>query len=49
MNITSKILGDIGSNGASKISTPNIDRIAAQGLRFTNAYATAANVRHHVE
>lgn len=34
--------GDISSNGASKISTPNIDRIAAEGLRFTNAHATAA-------
>ena len=34
--------GDISANGATKISTPNIDRIAAQGLRFTNAHATAA-------
>ena len=34
--------GDISVNGATKVSTPNIDRIAAQGLRFTNAYATSA-------
>jgi arylsulfatase A-like enzyme len=34
--------GDISANGATKISTPNIDRIAKGGLRFTNAYATAA-------
>ncbi|HEY0669634.1 MAG TPA: sulfatase-like hydrolase/transferase, partial [Sphingobacteriaceae bacterium] len=34
--------GDISANGAAKINTPNIDRIAAQGLRFTNAYATSA-------
>jgi len=34
--------GDISANGAAKIKTPNIDTIAAQGLRFTNAYATSA-------
>lgn len=34
--------GDISCNGANKIKTPNIDRIAAQGLRFTNAYATSS-------
>lgn len=35
-------VGDISANGATKVKTPNIDRIADQGLRFTNAYATAA-------
>ena len=35
-------VGDISANGATKVKTPNIDRIANQGLRFTNAYATAA-------
>jgi len=35
-------VGDISANGAKKVKTPNIDRIASQGLRFTNAYATAA-------
>jgi arylsulfatase A-like enzyme len=34
--------GDISTNGATKISTPNIDRIAAEGLRFTNAHTTSA-------
>lgn len=34
--------GDISANGATKINTPNIDRMAAQGLRFTNAHTTAA-------
>ncbi len=34
--------GDISANGATKIKTPNIDKIAAQGLRFTSAYATSA-------
>lgn len=34
--------GDISANGATKIRTPNIDRIARGGLRFTNAYATSA-------
>ncbi|MFM7187584.1 MAG: sulfatase-like hydrolase/transferase [Armatimonadota bacterium] len=34
--------GDISSNGATRVKTPNIDRIAADGIRFTNAYAPAA-------
>ncbi len=34
--------GDVGCNGAVKIRTPNIDRLAAQGLRFTNAHASSA-------
>ena len=34
--------GDISANGATKIKTPNIDKIARGGLRFTNAYATSA-------
>ncbi len=34
--------GDISGNGATKIKTPNIDKIATQGLRFTSAYATSA-------
>ncbi len=34
--------GDIGCYGAKDISTPNIDRLAEQGLMFTDAYATAA-------
>lgn len=34
--------GDIGCYGGTGIPTPNIDRLAATGLRFTNGYATAA-------
>ncbi|MCD6290426.1 MAG: sulfatase-like hydrolase/transferase, partial [Anaerolineae bacterium] len=34
--------GDVGSYGATLIPTPNIDRLASQGLRFTQGYATAA-------
>jgi arylsulfatase A-like enzyme len=34
--------GDVSSYGASTLRTPNIDRIAAGGRRFVNAYAPAA-------
>ncbi|MGC4235054.1 MAG: arylsulfatase, partial [Niabella sp.] len=34
--------GDISANGATTIQTPRIDQIARSGIRFTNAYATAA-------
>jgi arylsulfatase A-like enzyme len=34
--------GDISSYGATKVSTPNIDKVASEGLRFTKAYATSA-------
>ncbi|MXV13782.1 sulfatase family protein [Hufsiella ginkgonis] len=34
--------GDIGANGATRVKTPNIDRLAKQGLRLTNAHATSA-------
>lgn len=30
---------DVGSYGSKSISTPNIDRLAAEGMRFTQAYA----------
>ena len=33
--------GDVGFNGCQDIPTPNIDRIAKQGVRFTNAYISA--------
>ena len=33
---------DIGPYGQTHILTPNLDRLAAEGLRFTNAYAGAA-------
>jgi arylsulfatase A-like enzyme len=31
--------GDLGCYGQTRISTPNIDRIAREGMRFTQAYA----------
>src|SRR4051794_17173337 len=34
--------GDVGCYGATKVATPNIDRLAAQGLRFTDTHAAAA-------
>nr|MCU0794072.1 arylsulfatase [Opitutaceae bacterium] len=34
--------GDAGAYGATKVATPNIDRLARQGLRFENGYASAA-------
>lgn len=34
--------GDLGCYGATKIPTPNIDRIAAEGMRFSDAHASSA-------
>ena len=31
--------GDLGAYGQKKIRTPNLDRLAAEGIRFTQAYA----------
>ncbi len=33
---------DIGCNGSTYYETPHIDRLAAEGMRFTQAYAAAA-------
>jgi arylsulfatase A-like enzyme len=33
--------GDVGCYGQKEIATPNIDRLAAEGLRFTQAYSGA--------
>jgi arylsulfatase A-like enzyme len=33
---------DIGCQGSEFYQTPNIDRLAADGVRFTDAYATCA-------
>lgn len=35
-------LGDVSAYGKGKLSTPNIDKLAQGGLRFTNAYASSA-------
>lgn len=34
--------GDLSTYGAEQIETANIDRLADEGIRFTNAYATSA-------
>lgn len=34
--------GDVGAYGAKLIPTPNIDELASQGLRFTDAHCAAA-------
>ncbi len=34
--------GDVGCYGATNFKTPNIDRIASEGLRFTNAHSASA-------
>lgn len=34
--------GDLGCYGATRIKTPNTDRVAAQGLRFTDCHSTSA-------
>ncbi|OPZ20347.1 MAG: Arylsulfatase [candidate division BRC1 bacterium ADurb.BinA364] len=35
--------GDVGCYGATGFETPNLDRLAAEGMRFTNFYATHAS------
>jgi len=34
--------GDLGCYGATKIKTPNIDQLAAEGVRFTQGYAPSS-------
>ena len=34
--------GDLGCYGAQDLATPHLDRMASEGVRFTNFYATAA-------
>lgn len=34
--------GDLSCYGATKIKTPNVDRLAAEGLRLTNGHSTSA-------
>lgn len=34
--------GDLSSYGATEISTPNIDKLAEGGVKFTNGYASSA-------
>src|SRR5689334_1510887 len=34
--------GDVGCYGATKVKTPNVDKLATQGCRFTDAHATSS-------
>ncbi|MCA1963977.1 MAG: sulfatase-like hydrolase/transferase, partial [Prosthecobacter sp.] len=34
--------GDVGCYGATAVKTPNIDKLAAEGLRFTSGYCSAS-------
>ena len=34
--------GDLGCYGATAVQTPNVDRVAREGLRFTDGYATSS-------
>src|SRR5215203_1842741 len=34
--------GDLGCYGATKVKTPNVDRLAREGLRFTDGHSTSA-------
>src|SRR5262249_29873908 len=34
--------GEVGCYGQEKIKTPNLDRLAAEGMRFTQCYAGTA-------
>ncbi|MBT31983.1 MAG: arylsulfatase [Thalassobius sp.] len=34
--------GDVGAYGSTELKTPNIDKLANGGIRFTNGYATSA-------
>ena len=33
--------GDLGCYGATKLHTPNLDKLAASGIRFTNGHCTS--------
>src|SRR5512145_871761 len=34
--------GDVSCYGATRVKTPNVDRLAEQGLRFTDAHSASA-------
>ena len=34
--------GDVSAYGSGTLSTPNIDKLASEGLRFTSGYCTSA-------
>ena len=42
INVDDLGYGDVGCYGATKVKTPNIDRLAAQGRRFTDFHSASA-------
>lgn len=42
INVDDLGYGDIGCYGATKVKTPNIDRLASQGRSFTDAHSSSA-------
>ena len=34
--------GDVSCYGSTRVETPNIDRLAAEGIRFTSGYCSAS-------
>jgi arylsulfatase A-like enzyme len=42
INVDDLGYGDLGCHGATKVKTPNIDRLASQGRRFTDAHSASA-------
>ena len=38
---------DIGANGSSFYETPNVDKLAKEGVRFTRAYAASPVCSHN--
>ena len=38
---------DISHFGQREFSTPNLDRMAGEGMVFTNAYSASRNARRH--
>ena len=39
--------GDLGCYGAKNVETPNVDKLAKQGIRFTDAHAIAPAATLH--
>lgn len=42
INVDDLGFGDVGCYGATKVKTPNIDRLAKEGCRFTDAHSASA-------
>lgn len=40
-NVDDRGYGDVGSYGAVGVETPHIDRLATNGVRFTDAHSTS--------